>query len=78
MARGLEVECYAGYRADERPLALRHEGRRVAVRQLHDTWHDPDHTYFTLTGEDGLLYTIRHDRAADAWELIRTQRPPGR
>jgi hypothetical protein len=47
----------------------------VAVRQLLDTWHDPDHTYFKLTGEDGLLYTIRHHRKTDAWELIRTERP---
>jgi hypothetical protein len=71
----LHVECHAGYRADERPLAVRHGGKRVAVREILDTWHGPDHTYFKLTGDDGIRYCIRHDLETDAWELMLMEVP---
>jgi hypothetical protein len=71
----VQVECYAGYKGAERPLAFRHGDRRVAVRDIVDTWYGPDHAYFKLTAEDGWLYLIRHDQGTDVWELILTEAP---
>lgn len=66
----LQVECYAGHKADERPLAFRHGGRQVRVADIVDRWYGPDHAYFKLLGDDGALYLIRHDQETDGWELI--------
>ena len=66
----IRVECYAGYTADERPVAFSLRGRRILVRDLLDRWLGEDHAYFKLAGDDGALYIIRQDRNADTWELV--------
>jgi hypothetical protein len=71
----LRVECYAGHRADERPLALWLEDRRIAVREVVDRWLGEGHAYFKVTGEDGLRYFLRRDDRHDRWELIRADVP---
>ena len=69
----IRVECYAGYTADERPVAFSLRGRRILVRDLLDRWLGEDHACFKLTGDDGALYIIRQDRNADTWELVRME-----
>lgn len=71
----LAVECYSGYTADERPVAIRIGGKRVTVKEIVDRWYGQDHAYFKLTGEDGVLYLIRQDRRHDTWELILMEVP---
>jgi hypothetical protein len=71
----LRVECYAGYRADERPEAFWFQARRIAVRRILDRWLGEDHAYFKLMGEDGVLYILRRDDRCDRWELILTKYP---
>lgn len=71
----LSVEAYSGYKADERPVAFRLGGRRIAVREILDRWYGEDHAYFKLTGEDGTVYIIRQDRSSDTWELILMEVP---
>ena len=66
----LRVECYAGYRADERPEAFWLQRRRIAVREILDRWLGEDHAYFKVTGEDGVRYILRRDDRRDQWELI--------
>lgn len=72
------MECYAGYRADERPTALILGGRRVAVREIRDRWLGEDHVYVKTVGEDGAIYLVRHDLREDAWELILFEAPASR
>jgi hypothetical protein len=69
VAIDLHVECYAGYRADETPRALRFGDRRVAVVDVIDRWLAPDYSYFKLRGDDGAVYIVRHDHEGDRWEL---------
>ena len=63
------MECYAGYRAEETPRAIRFQSRRVQVKKVLDRWLDPAHRYFKLLGDDGGVYIIRHDTHSDDWEL---------
>jgi hypothetical protein len=65
----VDVECYAGYRAEETPRALRLGERRVAVVEVIDRWLGPDHRYFKLRGDDGATYIVRWDSERDEWEL---------
>jgi hypothetical protein len=66
----VEVDCYAGYRGEETPRAIRFRGRRVAAVAVIDRWLAPDHRYFKIHGDDGGLYIIRHDVAGLEWELV--------
>ncbi len=66
----ITVESYSGYRADERPTAFTLGTRSIQVAEVVDRWYGEDHSYFKLIADDGNLYVIRHDRAADAWELV--------
>ncbi len=64
------VETYSGYAADERPVAILLNGRRIAVQEILDRWYGEDHAYFKVGGNDGAVYVIRLDRRSDTWELI--------
>jgi hypothetical protein len=66
----VRVECYAGYRADERPEAFWLHERRIAVREILDRWLGEDYAYFKVTGEDGVRYILRRDDRRDQWGLI--------
>jgi hypothetical protein len=68
--KSLHVECYSGQRADEYPLRFTLGGRQIGVEEILDRWLDPAHRYFKLRGDDGGIYILRHDQAADSWELI--------
>ncbi len=69
----LRVTTYAGYKGDERPTSFTFGERTYQVREVIDSWYGEDHTYFKLTADDGNVYLIRHDRAADEWELTMTE-----
>ncbi len=71
----IQVECYAGYTADERPVALSLRERRIVVCDTLDRWLGEDHAYFKLAGDDGAVYIIRQDRTLDTWELILMETP---
>ncbi|HSD51483.1 MAG TPA: hypothetical protein VLG48_08745 [Candidatus Methylomirabilis sp.] len=79
----LRVECYSGYAADERPVAIQLGERRIPVAEVEDRWQGEDHAYFKLIGKDGMRYLIRQDRTSDTWELVLFEGPvpvkdPGR
>ena len=66
----ITVECTAGHRGEETPLALAFDGRRVEVAEVLDRWLAPDHRYFKVAGSDGALYILRHDAARGTWRVI--------
>lgn len=65
----IKVECYAGHRADQRPQRFTLGQRLIEVKEIIDQWHGVDYRYFKLRGGDGGVYILRHDEAADRWEL---------
>jgi len=70
----IRVECHAGYRGEETPRRFWIGERRVEVADVLDRWLAPDHRYFKLRGDDGDIYIVRHDSAADRWEMTMFQR----
>jgi hypothetical protein len=66
---GVDVECYAGHRGEQRPRTLILGDRRVTVAEVVDAWLAPDYRYFKLRGADGDTYLVRHDERSDTWEL---------
>lgn len=66
----IQVECYAGYRADQRPQRFTLGRRVIGVDEVIDQWYGPDHRYFKLKGDDGCIYILRQDETSRHWELI--------
>ena len=65
----MRVECYAGHRADERPLRFVFHGHEYEVQDLDGQWYSPDATYFRVRAQDGNFYVLRHDIGQDSWTL---------
>jgi len=65
----VKVKCYAGYRADERPLRFGFGQRNIEVDEIIDQWQGEDYRHFKLKGDDGGIYILRYDEASDHWEL---------
>ena len=84
MARRLQVECYAGYKADERPLRFSFASdsrpdssssraapdvRQYQVTALLDRWYGPTYECFKVEADDGNLYILRHELGEGTWRL---------
>lgn len=65
----LQVQCYAGRKADERPVRFQLGEREYVVEEVLDQWYGPDETFYKVRADDGNLYILRHHNAADEWSL---------
>ncbi|HET9179146.1 MAG TPA: hypothetical protein VFQ24_12380 [Terriglobia bacterium] len=66
------VECYAGYKADERPLRFRFResgAPSLEVVEVLDQWHGVGYRCFKVLADDGNTYILRHNENADEWVL---------
>ena len=73
----IEVECYAGAKADESPHRFRWEGRLIEVGEVLDRWHQvesqpewPQADYFKVRGGDGREYLLKHDLESYEWFVV--------
>ena len=73
MDMALEVECYSGYRADERPLRFTFAGNPDApkydVKEVLDQWYGVGYRCFKVRADDGNIYILRHQISEDCWRL---------
>lgn len=65
----IQVQCYAGYRAEESPRSFNIGKRTIEVTEIIDQWLSPDYRYFKVLGSDNGIYILRHDVPTDSWEL---------
>ena len=65
----MRVECYAGYKGDERPLRMYFGERVLEVVEVEDRWYSPGATFFRIVANDGDRYVLRHDEPQDVWSL---------
>jgi hypothetical protein len=65
----VRVECYAGYKGDERPVRV-HLGRNaLEVVSIEDRWYSPGATFFRIAVEGGGRYVLRYEEAQGVWSL---------
>jgi hypothetical protein len=67
--RLVKVECYAGYKGEERPIRVLFGERAEEVKIVEDRWYSPGATYFRVVVESGDRYILRHDDAQDVWTI---------
>ena len=72
----IEVECYSGYRANERPLAFTFQSRRWEVAEIIDRWYEgglrpnqPALDYFKVRTTEGRVFLLRYNALFDAWAI---------
>ncbi len=67
----LEVHCYEGYKADERPVRFRMDEREYVVDEVLDQWYGPEEEFFKVRADDGNIYILGHQTRPDGiWELV--------
>jgi hypothetical protein len=82
MSMRLKVECYSGYKANERPLRFSfaatgpevNPGRDSALRtyeveEVIDQWYGAEYQCFKVRAGDNNLYILRHHIQEDCWTL---------
>jgi hypothetical protein len=65
----VEVEFYAGYRGEERPLRVKLGEQSLEIREVEDRWYSPGETYFRVRVAGGDRYVLRHVESQDVWSL---------
>jgi hypothetical protein len=70
------VECHAGHRGEEYPVAVRLAEERREVSEILDRWYQgspdpgsPAAEYFKVRTARGVL-VLKHDLSAGAWFLM--------
>jgi hypothetical protein len=63
----IKVECYSGFKADERPLSFIIDDKRLKVEKIIDQWRTPECDCFKVLADDGQAYLLKHDLRNDIW-----------
>ena len=68
----LNVECYSGRKADERPVRFWLEGREYFIKTVLDQWYDPESIFYKVRADDGNLYILRQQTSTPdgTWDLV--------
>jgi hypothetical protein len=69
MEQTVQVCCYAGRKADERPVRFRMAGRDYTVEEIIDRWYGPDDSFFKVLADDGKVYLLRHHTSTGTWSI---------
>jgi hypothetical protein len=65
----IKVECYAGYKADQRPVRFILGANVLEIVELEDQWYSPSARYFRVRASDSNIYILHHDEEKDRWTL---------
>jgi len=72
----IPVECYSGYKTNERPAAFTFQLRRWEVAEILDRWYEgglkpgsPQVDYFKVRTPEGNVFLLRYLALFDAWSI---------
>ncbi len=74
----IQVESYAGFKADESPRRFCLQDAWIEVADIVDRWYEaglnpewPRANYFKVVDAEGIKYLLKHDLESDQWYLAR-------
>jgi hypothetical protein len=76
----VQVKCYSGFKANERPLSFTLSDREFSVMDIEGSWFEEDESgrsrqaCFRVRADDGDLYLLSYDESVDVWVLRRVWR----
>jgi len=72
----ITVECYSGYKVNERPTAFTDQGHRWEVQEIVDRWYEgdidstrPKVSYFKVKTTEGRSFILRYLSLFDSWSI---------
>jgi hypothetical protein len=65
----VQVECYSGYKRDQRPIRFTLGDHTLEVEEVQDQWYSPSAMYFRVKAEDQKIYVLCHQEGQDEWTL---------
>ncbi len=72
----IHVECYSGYRVNERPAAFTFRERRWEILEIIDRWYEgsidasrPEISYFKVKTTEGQIFLLRYLALFDSWSI---------
>jgi hypothetical protein len=63
------VECYSGFKAEERPMRIVFGSQAMEVAEVEDRWYSPGATFFRVRVEGGDRYVLKREDAQNRWSL---------
>jgi hypothetical protein len=70
----IQVESYAGYKANETPRRFLREDQWIEIEEVLDRWHQveslpewPRANYFKVRAADQREFLLKHDQESDGW-----------
>jgi hypothetical protein len=76
----VQAECYAGRKAEERPVRFQLDDHEYMIEEVLDSWYGPEHVFFKVRADDGNDYILRHQTSVPDgdWELVSFREQPRR
>jgi hypothetical protein len=73
----IKVECYSGYKVNERPIAFVYQGKQWEIADIIDHWYEgefepgrPAMDYFKVRTAEGNEFLLRYNSLFDAWAVL--------
>jgi len=73
----IKVECYSGYKINERPVAFTYQGKRWEIDDILDRWYEgdtesgqPAMDYFKVRTAEGNEFLLRYNYLFDDWAIF--------
>ena len=65
----VRVECYSGFKAEERPIRIVFKSQTLEIVEVEDRWYSRGARYFRVLTESGDRYVLRQEEAQGVWSL---------
>ena len=72
----VSVECYSGYKANERPVSFTFLEQRREIVEIVDQWYEggveagrPEVNYFKVRTTEGDIFLLRYVSVSDSWSI---------
>ncbi len=72
----ISVECYSGYKVDERPVAFIFQEQRRIIAEIIDRWYEggikagqSQVNYFKVRTTEGDMFLLRYISVSDSWSI---------
>ena len=65
----IKVECYSGYKADEKPVGFILGEKKLKVERILEQWRNPDYNYYKVLADDGKGYILKNGVVKGDWVL---------
>jgi len=66
----IKVKCYSGHVYAEEPRSLVWQDKELGIKSIEKAWQEPGTRLFRVVTEDGKLFELCYNEAADRWFAV--------